>query len=871
MPSIVAFDLETTGLDPKSDAIIEIAMVRFNEDGTVEEFSSLVNPGISISEEVENITGITDEDVSEAPGFGDIRHKVADFFGDDPVLAHNADFDTAFLSAYGFDFSNRVVIDSFKIAQLAFRHEKSMNLSNLADASGYFHEGAHRALSDTRATVAIFRESVRRIKESQGAVNEIYRFLRDHSAPNSSFPATVRWALGDDDPTDARKVFEKIEAGLSEYVEAPAPERPFDAPDAVSILERNSGLEKRPEQAKMAGIVRDAVDNKSLVAIEAPTGIGKTFAYMVPAVASAILDGARVHVSTNTKTLQDQIAHKDVPRIRDILRPYGLDTFRFAKLKGRSNYVSLLKFAEFADREDFPEEAKLFFAKVAILLAESKTGELDEVSFYGKDYEFLAEIHAGDARVLSPDNPYRKKEPLYCAREAAKTADVVLVNHALILTELAEDASGTVGKLSRLVVDEAHNLEAAATDALTCELLLADIEKTFGRIEAHIRRHNRQSGAEKFLFPEMKEISESFVLSYGMALDFAERYAFVKAGMNDSGRGGYAGGRSTDVLVTQDFFTSEGISGMPSVISSVFEKLKDLVGRLEAAPDKLFEAFSSQLTDLSGYAKLLEEFFSASRTDLIKTVSLKNNGECKLALAPLDVSGVLKERLWSKLDSVVLTSATLAIGGNFDFLKKTLGLQDFTFHILDSDFDYHKQATVFLPDDLGDVKSEFDRRRVNAFVARAIVAMGGRTLCLFTSFASIKEAYLQANPILKKAGIQLLSQGMSGGKHKMIEQFKKYADHSALFGTDSFWEGVDIPGKDLEMLFIHKFPFAVPTDPIVMARSKLFRDPFAEYSVPQMLLKLRQGIGRLIRTKEDRGVVVILDPRVNSSWGRAVP
>ncbi len=144
--------------------------------------------------------------------------------------------------------------------------------------------------------------------------------------------------------------------------------------------------------------------------------------------------------------------------------------------------------------------------------------------------------------------------------------------------------------------------------------------------------------------------------------------------------------------------------------------------------------------------------------------------------------------------------------------------------------------------------------------------MGGRTLCLFTSFSSIKEAYLQINPLLKKEGIHLLSQGMSGGKHKMIEQFKRTADRSVLFGTDSFWEGVDIPGKDLEMLFIHKFPFAVPTDPVVMARSRLFRDPFSEYSVPQMLLKLRQGIGRLIRTKEDRGVVVILDGRINSSW-----
>lgn len=399
--------------------------------------------------------------------------------------------------------------------------------------------------------------------------------------------------------TDAEALFSHTESVLSEYVEAPAPERPFDAPDPVTILEANSGLEKRPEQARMAGLVRDAIEAKSLVAIEAPTGIGKTFAYMVPAVASAMIDGTRVHVSTNTKTLQDQIAYKDVPKIRDILAPYGLSSFRFAKLKGRSNYASLLKLSEFPLRDGFSDEAKLFYAKIGVLLSESRTGELDEVSFYGRDYEFLSEIHSGDARVLSPDNPYRKKEPLYSAREAAKVAEVVLVNHALILTELADDAPGSTGKVSRLIVDEAHNLESAATDALTRTLVLPDIEKAFGRIEAHIRRHNRQPGAEKFLFPEIKEISESFVLSFGMALDFAERYAFVKNGESQFSKGGYAAARGTDVLVSDDFFTAEGISGTASIVSSVFEKFKDLSGRLAAAPEKLSEAFEAPLSELS--------------------------------------------------------------------------------------------------------------------------------------------------------------------------------------------------------------------------------------------------------------------------------
>jgi hypothetical protein len=255
--------------------------------------------------------------------------------------------------------------------------------------------------------------------------------------------------------------------------------------------------------------------------------------------------------------------------------------------------------SEFPLRDGFSDEAKLFYAKIGVLLSESRTGELDEVSFYGRDYEFLSEIHSGDARVLSPDNPYRKKEPLYSAREAAKAAEVVLVNHALILTELADDAPGSTGKVSRLIVDEAHNLESAATDALTRTLVLPDIEKAFGRIEAHIRRHNRQSGAEKFLFPEIKEISESFVLSFGMALDFAERYAFVKNGDSQFSKGGYAAARGTDVLVSDDFFTAEGISGTSSIVSSVFEKFKDLSGRLAAAPEKLSEAFDASLSELS--------------------------------------------------------------------------------------------------------------------------------------------------------------------------------------------------------------------------------------------------------------------------------
>jgi ATP-dependent DNA helicase DinG len=211
------------------------------------------------------------------------------------------------------------------------------------------------------------------------------------------------------------------------------------------------------------------------------------------------------------------------------------------------------------------------------------------------------------------------------------------------------------------------------------------------------------------------------------------------------------------------------------------EKIKDLSDRLHSAPEKLFEAFETPLSELSAFAVFLEEFFSSSRNDLIKIISLRDSGDCRLKIAPLDVSKVLSEKLWSRLDACVLTSATLTIGNTFDFLKKSLALGNFEFHILDSDFDYSKQAMIFLPTDFGDVRNESDRIRVNEFVQDAILAVGGRTLGLFTSFASIREAYLQINANLRNAGIKLLTQGLSGGKHKMIEEFKRDSHRSALF------------------------------------------------------------------------------------------
>ncbi len=780
--TFVAFDLETTGLDPKKDAIIEIAMVRFDADGnTLAEFSSLVHPGMAIPEEASSITGITDADVETAPAFGDIRAEVAAFFGDSAVVAHNADFDTAFLRECGFDFSTAPVVDTFRLAQLAFPEERSMNLSNLAEVSGYFHEGAHRALSDARATVFLFRECLRRIRSAHPALSLASRFLAGTCPPGTTFPVAVSAASESVVlPARPQELFESVLAEIPEYSEIPAVAAPERFPTVSETFSGDGSLETRPEQLKMAEAVAGAFEGKRLLAIEAPTGIGKTFAYMLPAAVASVRDGTRIVVSTNTKTLQDQIEHKDVPKIRTMLAPFGLSDFRFAKLKGRNNYASLLKLSEFADRESFSEEEALFFSRACLHVSRVRSGELDDLPLYGKQYELVSDIHSGDFRVLSPENPYRKKEPLYRAREAVKTADIALVNHSLLLTEIADDSVGTVGKIERLVVDEAHNLEAAATDALSRALALPDVERTFARIETAVRRHNRQPAAERFPFPELREIANSFALTYGMVLELAERYALGKS-PNPGFRPEYGKGRPTEALVTEDFFSSESAASMSGIVTAAYEKTKDLSDRLKGAPEKLLEALASPLSDLSFFASFLEEFLAPSRTDLIKVVSVRPGEGARLKTLPLDVSNPLRDKLWSRVPAAVLTSATLTVGEDFSFLKRSLGLEGFEFRILQSDFDYSKQATVFLPTDLGDVRNESERSKVHAFIRDAILAAGGRVMALFTSFSAIREAHLQIQSDLRKAGIKLLTQGLSGGKHKMVEEFKRGSDRSALF------------------------------------------------------------------------------------------
>lgn len=866
MPFIV-LDLETTGLNAQSDSIIEVALLRIDEAGNpLESWSSLVNPGFVIHEDITFLTSITPEDLADAPKFGDIRSRIVEFIGKDPIMGHNVGFDISFLASNGIRFETEKIVDTFKIAEFLYHGSKSLNLSSITEELGYVHENAHRAFSDVQATAFLWSKIVEKVKKFSPLEQDILHSVVQKTYGDWAFGYLNELSDAAESPGLKIQTLERL--GKGRVFDFQMPKKVPKWEKIISAANAAHNIEERPEQKKMMESVEKAFERKTHLCIEAPTGIGKTFAYLIPGLLAATSKGKQLFVSTNTKTLQDQIETKDIPQLRNLLAPHGIEGFRVQKLKGRSNYLSLLKFFEWYDKEAFTPEEAIFTLKVAYWLTQTQTGELDEFSLYNGEYGFVEEIHAGDIRVLSPDNHYKDYEFVVRARDGVKEAQIVILNHALLLGEYLDEAGGNIlPKIEYLVLDEVHNLEAVATESLKKRSDLESLSSRLQNLEKIIKRYNRSHLHDSFIYPELQRDIDGIVLNVGMFFEACENH--FEAPMF-SKRDAYASNRPQDMLVEQELFESVTFGELTQLFDGLNNRIHDLEHVLFQAPKGLVEELETERQFITGFLEHIKEFLFERDTPLIRIFSKRENFGAKILSTPLEIGSILKKRLWDEVSAIVLTSATLTIGSEFTYISKILALQDFEFEKLKTDFDYSKQALLYIPAELGDVRKYDQKRLYEQFLTKLLKIVGGRTLMLFTSFASIKDTTLALSPELKGTGIQLLTQGMSGGKHKLIHEFRKYADTSVLLGTDSFWEGIDFPGNTLETLVIHKFPFAVPTDPVFVARSRLFADSFSEYALPVMILKLKQGIGRLIRTKTDKGIIVLLDKRITTDWGDTI-
>ncbi len=690
-----------------------------------------------------------------------------------------------------------------------------------------------------------------------------------------------------------------------------------------AVGEALDGFQVRPGQVKMARAVTRALNDGLRVMVEAGTGTGKSLAYLVPAAMHAVQNGRRVVISTHTIALQDQLVNKDVPVMRRALGSGAGEPpeVRVAVLKGRANYLCVRRWRRFLVANLAGEPARILAARIAIWVRITATGDRNELALDDAETAaWNAHLAADVLHCTSRLCPENRSGRCWVARARRRAASshLVIVNHALLLTDLATAASGERGVLpeyAEAIIDEAHHLEAVATDHLGAEVSTRDLVNALGALSTPMGGA-RFGGSVARIAGTYVEVGGQFARDTVGDLT-AEIHAMVAAARE-------AVGPFRDALVAVlEARTRPGIDGagdrevrlVPEVregdqwraacdaweaLSQALLATSRAIGRFKEAFDPhvgASETVDDAVVELVEAIALLEETRAVTAKVVLEPsdedvawVSLDRQSrspaaagevdqdswgprasgvprEVRLHAAPLSVDRQLQALLFEGLDAVVLTSATIRVDGTFKYARNRLGLGS-NAHVLavESPFDYPNQALLVVPRDLPDPSSPSSAPVLHDILAGIGAAMGGRTLALFTSHTSLRGAHAALSASLPN--LVVLGQGLDGPRGILLDRFRA-TPNAILLGTASFWEGIDVTGDALSCLVIVRVPFTVPSDPVFAARSELLDDPFGELAVPQAVVRMRQGFGRLIRTTTDRGVVVILDSRmVTRRYGR---
>lgn len=879
----VIVDVETTGVTPQLNEIIEIGAIRVNySEGKFhlgDTFHTLIRPYHEIPHNIQNLTQINHEMVKDAPRFEEVADSFLKFLGAGVFVAHNVHFDVKMLNnsleRVSFPKIENEILDTQKIVAMAYPTLDSHKLGSIAKYLKLDTGSSHRALDDAKVTAQVFIKVMENLAELDlPVIMGIKRLIQSTHFPIKDYVEMLYRVKSErlslDEKAQANHWGNVVHSfyrlkDLNHLDQEKEEMISLDSDGLEKMIQTGGELnremkrfEDRPQQIEALQWIVKAFNDQEHLLLEAGTGTGKSLAYLIPAIYYAVQNQTCVVVSTRTKNLQDQLIEKDVPLLQSVL-PFD---FNALVIKGRENYLCIRKMERTVrDIEGEGSESEKFNA-VPLLTWASQTEHGDLNELHSSTYKtFHNRIKSQAETCLNEKCAYFKRCFALSRKRESKKAHLIITNHALLFKDSASE-NNLLPAYQHVILDEGHAIFETAADAFSIDLTQGSVAEPLRRFPVELMDDVMVSNYERIrsnniqFFSVLKDLVES-----------EQSSVRGKQKIIDEGLKQHSLWKVLD-LVKLDWFRS--MEAYAHYASKKLEELDDEHQRNSI--QQVLSALKQIKHQVETALQFQDNFIS-----WIEMTTEKEPFRIHLNCAPIEVGSLIQQHLFATKKSVVITSATLRTSDGFDFFTRQLGLHDnpdlnVNQQVVGSPFEYEKQVLFCVPQDIAHVSE--DKQYVQdmvQFFENLFEVCKGKTLILFTSYQMLQSVYSKLRVSLEKRGFHLLCQGKHGSRRAILNRFRE-CEKGILFGTDSFWEGVDI--QDLSCVVIHKLPFAVPTDPLYMARmekiSALGGNAFMEMALPQAVMKFRQGMGRLIRSRHGHGAVIVLDRRlVEKNYGSA--
>lgn len=906
LDSFVVCDLETTGLSPRQHEIIEIGMVRVESGEITASFHSLVRPVQKLPVSIRRLTGLDDNQLKTGPGLPEVLPQVLAFLHDYPLVGHNVAFDKSFLEAAAGPLKNPVY-DTLELARILLPASPGYRLGVLCRFLGVENQNEHRSLSDALATVELYRKLVVAIKKLDAQVLlQLNSFLqRANSSWVAPLTSMMRQVAGQNmnvkitgpvffsspirNAADPFSPGRQQETGFSDSFPETGELSSLLAAGGI-LATRLEGYEYRPQQQEMVRAVSRALEEQKYLLMEAGTGSGKSMSYLIPVLHWAIKNDQRVVISTRTINLQEQLWEKDVPALLGTLSW----PCKAALVKGRQNYLCLRRWLSTLTAGNWTPEEAAFYARVLVWVTGTATGDKAELNLTISEQDSWVQICADSEGCLGTRCRWFKSACYVTrAHRAAEAAKLIITNHSLLFSDVRVE-NKVLPAYGPLVIDEAHHLEDAATEQLGCQVTWSAVRRWFFAVNRLLTRLGALVPPDDVALwqrtiKEAQDVRQQAAQSADVFFHALCTLVIARADTRNQEVDRWtlrlkftSEERETPFLEAEYANLKVGWAGLSECLHRLVSMLEEWSSASDGWGD-FYSEVDQQFSIGSGLGMNLG-FILACREDnyvyWIDVARGNDNRSCSLHAVPVQVGKILHEQLFQQKDTIVLTSATLTVEGSFQHFMERTGLdlvsQDSLLKLqVDSPFSYEHQSLLCVVRDVplqNEVSEEEYLEALLATLSGLIKTVQGKTLVLFTSHRVLKETYRRLKGVCEEADIHLLAHNIDGSRSRLIEEFRNN-ERTVLLGASSFWEGIDIPGEALSCVAIVKLPFWAPSIPVIEARieelARQGKDAFRHFSLPQAVIRFKQGFGRLIRTMRDKGVVVVLDHRiVNKQYGR---